>query len=145
MNKGNSHAGQRGFTLIELMIVVAIIAIFAAIAYPSYQRAILKSRRADAKTALLDLASRQERFFTTHNAYGTKPSQLGYLGETFPVDVQVGDRAYYKLNVTVNNAAGTYGASAVPLGGQAADACGTYTLDNTGAQGNNPATVTGCW
>ena len=58
-----------GFTLIELMITVAVVGILAAIAYPSYQDSIRKSRRADAKSALLDAAHRQERFFTENNQY----------------------------------------------------------------------------
>ncbi|MDV7393712.1 type IV pilin protein, partial [Arthrospira platensis SPKY1] len=58
-----------GFTLIEVMIVVAIIAILAAIAYPSYQEQVRKSRRADAKVSLLDAVQRQERFFTVNNQY----------------------------------------------------------------------------
>ncbi len=71
--KGNqvkrSRLSARGFTLIELMIVVAVIAILAAIAYPSYQDSVRKSRRADAKAALLDLAQFMERNYTTANRY----------------------------------------------------------------------------
>lgn len=58
-----------GFTLIELMIAVAVVGILAAIAYPSYQDSVRKARRADAKSALLDAAQRQERFYTENNQY----------------------------------------------------------------------------
>ena len=60
---------QRGFTLIELMITVAVIAILAAIAYPSYQDSIRKSRRTDAKNALTQAAANMERYYTEKNTY----------------------------------------------------------------------------
>ena len=68
---------QIGFTLIELMITVAIIGILSAIAYPSYESYVRKSRRVDAKNALLDLASRQERYFSVNNKYSTTAADLG--------------------------------------------------------------------
>ena len=66
--------GVHGFTLIELMVTVAIVAILSAIAYPAYTEYILKSRRTDAKNALLDLAARQERFYSLNNKYSIVPS-----------------------------------------------------------------------
>ena len=138
---------MRGFTLIELMIAVAIIGILAAIAFPSYQRYILKSRRADAKTALLDLAARQERFSSVNNTYTSTPANLGYAGTAFPVDVQSGGQAYYRLNVTPGAPATTYTATAAPIGGQTQDSCGTYTINNLGVQGNtgNTTATADCW
>lgn len=67
-----------GFSLIELMIVVAIAAILAVIAYPSYQNKVYQSRRADAHAMLLDAAMRQERFNTDNNTYTTNLTLLGY-------------------------------------------------------------------
>jgi len=139
--------GGAGFTLIELMVTVAIVAILSAIAYPAYTQYILKSRRTDAKNALLDLAARQERFYSLNNRYATVPSALGYAGAAFPVDVQTGNAAYYQLTLTVTNPAGalpTFAASAVPLGHQAQDKCGTYTLTQLGVQGNSTS-ESGCW
>jgi type IV pilus assembly protein PilE len=135
-----------GFTLIELMIVVALIAILTAIAYPSYVSHVSKTRRADAKTALLDLAARQERFFSINNVYATTPGQLGYSGTAFPVDVQTSSQAYYQLTASANPST-TFAASAVPTGAQSNDSCGTYTVNQLGVQGNgnNTTASADCW
>ena len=140
---------SKGFTLIELMIVVAIIGILAAVAYPAYLKYIQRSRRADAKMALLDLAARQERFSSVNNVYASTPSQLGYVaaGNVFPVDVLSGGQAYYRLSVTVGAPATSYNATATPTGGQALDSCGTYTISDLGVQGNtgNTTVTADCW
>jgi type IV pilus assembly protein PilE len=140
-----------GFTLIELMIVVAVIAILAAIALPSYQNSVRKSRRADAKTALLDLAARQERFYTINNAYSngtTVPNSLGY---GLPANLGTGATPDYVLSVGTPNAGSatgpTFSLTAQAQGDQVSDSCGSYTLDNFGNQGNTGGTppYTGCW
>jgi type IV pilus assembly protein PilE len=135
-----------GFTLIELMVAVAILAIIVALAYPSYLESIRKSRRADAKTALLDLATRQERFFSVNSIYTSNPVNLGYSSATpsFPIDVLVSSRAYYALSVTLPSPAASFSISATPKGDQLQDACGTYTLNNLGQQTNSTA-APGCW
>jgi len=145
---------EHGFSLMELMITVAIVAILARIAYPSYQQYVLKSHRADAKTALLDLATRQERFFTLQNNYTTVPASLGYGAASFPFAIQSGTQSYYQLSVTVTGTPGTasapaYTATAAPIGPQQSDGCGTYTLNQLGVQ-NNTNTAAGttsaqCW
>jgi type IV pilus assembly protein PilE len=137
----------RGFTLIELMIAVAVVGILASLAYPSYTQYVLKSRRTEAKAALLDLAMRQERYFSMTNTYADAPDKLGYAKAAFPVEVLAGGRAYYQLSAQVGVPATSYSATATPLGGQVKDSCGTYSINQLGVQGNanNSSPVTACW
>jgi type IV pilus assembly protein PilE len=139
-------AKKNGFTLMELMITVAIIAILSALAYPAYLEHVRKSRRADAKTALLDLATRQERFFSVNSIYTSSPVSLGYSSSVtaFPIDVLVSGTAYYALSVTLPSPASSFSISAAPKGDQLKDACGTYTLNSLGQQTNSTAAL-GCW
>ncbi len=93
-----------GFTLIELMIVVVILAIVVAIAVPVYTQQVRQSRRTEARTAVLDLASREEKYFSTANSYATEPYQLGYvaatnLGATWPQSTG----NYYQISVQSPN------------------------------------------
>lgn len=139
-----------GFTFVELMIVVAIIAILTAIALPSYQQHVLKSHRVDAKNALLDLAAREERYFANNNKYSNTPADLGYNG-AFPMSIvsSSAGTSYYKINVTNANATG-FNANATPTGSQVNDTtCYTYTIDQLGSQGNSDsggaALTNDCW
>jgi type IV pilus assembly protein PilE len=127
----------RGFTLIELMVAVAIVAILTAAAIPSYTSYVMKSRRPDAKQALLDFAAREERYYTLNNTYTSTATALGYAA--FPVSL--GSNGDYLLSVLTATATG-YSAQTVPQGSQANDPCGTYTLDNFGNQG---AAAANCW
>ncbi len=79
-------AAIQGITLIELMIVMAVVAILVAIAYPSYQIQVRKARRTEAKTLLLEAQSKQERFFTENNSYAVNMTALGYANNSEPTE-----------------------------------------------------------
>ena len=127
-----------GFTLIELMVVLVIIAIIMAFAIPSYRDYVLKSKRSDAHNALLRIASLQERNYANVNKYGNA-SDLN-LSSLFP-----SPNATNKRNYTISMAGSdtTYTIKAIAYGGQAQDTgCTTLTLDHLGAK--TPATGN-CW
>jgi type IV pilus assembly protein PilE len=126
----------RGFTLIELMIVIAVLAILAAIAYPSYQRHVEKTRRADGQSALLGAAQEMERCFTRNNTY------TGCF-TTDPASPRPSPDEFYNLHATLT--ATTYTLNAVPTGTQTGDACGTFTLDHRGNRGDGGNANDRCW
>jgi type IV pilus assembly protein PilE len=132
----------RGFTLLELMIAVTISAILTIMAVSSYQTSVQHSRRTDAKTALNDIAGREQRFLSVTNRYSLNPEELGYssTATTFGSAFTVGN-GYYTLSVSNVNAAtattpATFLATATAIGSQAKDAaCATFTIDSTGNYG----------
>ena len=146
-----------GFSLIELMVVVAIATILFAIAVPSYMTFIRQSRRTEAKTAVLDLAGREERFLSTNPAgYTANPANLGYTAFGVPIG-----NGYYQLTVcspaTVAcapnpPAAPSYSIMATPVAGQSQVndlQCQSFGVDSAGRQfardsAGNDATAL-CW
>lgn len=129
-----------GFTLIELMIVIAIVGILAAIAYPSYTRQMQQSRRADCEGVMMQLAAAMERDFSRNNAY----RDIITLGN-FPNQCPLTGTPTYGLSVPAV-AATTYTLQAAPVAGgpQASDACGTLTLTNLMDKGSG-GSVADCW
>ncbi len=148
--KGPARAAA-GFTLIELMVTVAIVAILATIAVTSYSSQVQKSRRTDARSALLDLAGREEKLFSTTNAYSANPADLGYgaQGSTFPMNItdSSGGTSYYSVNVVVGNPPVAYTITATPINSQASDtACTSLSIDQTGTQTyTGSGTHIDCW
>lgn len=134
-----------GFTLIELMVVVAIIGILAAVIYPSYQEYVHRANRAEAKSILLEMAQLLERNYTEANRYDQTSS-----GGDFTLPVAQSPRSG-KAKYTIQFAAGTltrnaYTLEAVPAGNMAGDACGTLALTQTGAKSvSGSKSVDECW
>jgi type IV pilus assembly protein PilE len=130
----------------ELLIAIAIIAILAGLAYPSYMNSVRKGHRADGKAALAELASRQEKFFGMNFFYARTLTQLGYGATPF-----ITDNGRYSVSITSANPAAPanpvdYTIQATPLGDQLKDSCGSYTLTNTGVKGMvGKGTVDLCW
>ena len=140
-----------GVTLIELMVSVAIVAILAAIAYPSYTQYVVRSNRAVAKSALAQVADRQEQYFADNKSYAANLAQLGYAANSIMVDNQ-GQRVVntdgsriYNIALT-NTAATTYTAEAAPQLAQASrdTGCGTRSLTHRGQKSQTGAS-TNCW
>ena len=116
MNRSNIY----GFTLIELMIVVVIISIIAAVAYPSYQDSMTKTRRADGQAALLDIMNAEERFFTENNTYTTTLSDIDRASAS--------ENGYYTISASACGAglSSCILLTATALGSQASDGNLTY-------------------
>lgn len=132
--------GQGGVTLIELMIAVAIVAIISAIAYPSYQSHIQRTRRATATACLLELAQQMERRLTTSMAYDSDAT-LPSVGCAPPL------AAHYNFGFAANEPTSTtYKVTAAPTGAQAGDSCGTLQLNQLGVKSvSGTATMDSCW
>ena len=118
----------RGFTLIEVMIVVVIIAILAAIAIPSYQSQTRKARRADTQAFLMDIAQRQGQYLLDARQYAVGASALTDLNMKAPVSVS----DFYGVTVAPGPTTPSYVITAAPIAGKAQVKDGTLTLDSTG-------------
>lgn len=127
---------QQGFTLIELMIVVAILGIIAAIAYPSYQRNIEQTRRTTAQSEMMELAQALERYYTTNYSYAGASLRFEYSPRGTPAT-----EAFYQFSLS-GVSQNAYTISATPRNAQTNDRCGTLTLDQ---KGNRGAGATDCW
>ena len=139
-------ANVQGFTLVELLIVIAIMGVLMSIALPAYQNSALRSGRAEAKSELLQVASDQERYFSNFNTYVDDATPLNT-----PV---VADRdrttqnGLYVISVAACGGGAItncFVATATPQGGQGDDSCSTLTISNTGARGATGDTTEECW
>lgn len=126
---------QQGFSLLELMIVIAVLGILTSVAVPAYQRYMKRGYRAEARVALLSAAQWMERASTATGRYPT----------ALPAPLQTTDRGRY--NITLNTSGGggvAYTLTATPTGGQASDECGTLTLKSNNERGS-AGSVADCW
>jgi type IV pilus assembly protein PilE len=146
---------QTGFSLVELVVVMMIAALLAAIAVPMYLNQVRESRRTDARSALLDLAGREERYYATNNAYTNSALNLGYGNNAWPITVGSG---YYQITVSVPAVAPdpnppgapSYSVTAVPISTQVKDTtCASLTVDSGGQQTaldtSNNTQSSACW
>jgi type IV pilus assembly protein PilE len=144
-------SGQLGFTLIELMIVVAIVAIISAFAYPSYQRYVIKAKRTVAQNALLQVADRQQQFFMDNKRFAADMTNLGFsanpyvLGDDGMSTVAGDSQAVYSISLS-NVTATTWTGTAAPLHGQLSrdSYCGSLSLTQAGAKGKT-GSYDKCW
>lgn len=133
-----------GFTLIELMIVVAIVGLLAAIAYPSYMDSVRKGRRAEAITALYQIQLAQEKWRANHDSYTTTLSNLGFSTANIPSS----GTAYYQIAVSAASGTGfTATATAQSAGGQNNDTAGGVSCTPLTINQNGPVLTTqaACW
>ena len=143
-----SRVRGRGFTLIELMVVIAIIGIISAIAYPSYMEYVKKAKRADAQASLTELSQYMERWYTGHGFYSKAADGAAAPDLPFDTSPKEGE-AIYSLSVSAISASG-YTLEAAPIAGKqmAGDKCDSMTITNTGVRGvGENATVAKeeCW
>ena len=152
VRKFDSRLGQqRGFSLLELMIVVAIIAIISAIAYPSYMEFVVTAKRTTASSALLQVADKQQQFFMDNKSYTNDLTNLGFAANPLIINddgdsVASGDSAsIYSISLS-NVTATTYTATAAPQKSQADrdTECASFTMTQAGAKGHT-GTGDDCW
>ena len=147
---------QSGFTLMELMITVAIMGILSAIVYPSYVKSVQKGKRADAKVELLSIAQLQEGYFAQNMSYANTLSTLGLAADTIDTDqreytITIGDRIPSNCDGTNATPCLSYRLDAIPLGRtQVNDTeCPRFTLSSTGRKGAgsgaSPEQIRKCW
>ena len=130
---------MRGVTLMELMIVVVIIGILTAIAYPSYRQYVAKAKRNEAKSCLLQIATMQERFYLQNSTYTADMTALGFpVGANF-----LTDSTSYVCNVTAASPAAFAATATYQKGDAEAGKCATFSIDGVGSKTSTP--FDDCW
>lgn len=129
----------RGITLIELMIVVVIVGILAAIAYPSYRQYVQRAKRTEAMSALLHIATEQERYYLSNNTYADDLTKLGFDSNPFTTD-----SGTYQVSIAPGAGANTYTATATYLlTDEEAAKCSSFSINATGAK--TAVGTADCW
>ena len=142
---------NRGFTLIEMMIVLVILGLLILVALPAYQQQILKTKRSLGKGELLEVLARQEQFFVNNKQYALTLDLLGYAANPYAIDADGNDVVttasdrLYRIEL-VAPLANSFSVKAVPQLGQAKDArCGSLQISSVGVKTASSGAATGCW
>jgi type IV pilus assembly protein PilE len=130
---------MRGITFLELLIVIVIIGILAAIAYPSYRDVAARAKRVEAKAALLQIATNQERFYLQNNTYTADMTQLG-----FDADPYVSDSGSYTISVTAADASDYTAVATHLLGGRENGKCSEFQIEGDGTK-SFTGSADNCW
>ncbi len=135
--------GEAGMTLIEVMIVIVILGLLTAIAFPMYQDQMIKARRSDGHTLLMDMAARMERYYFDNTSYTTNLTALGYSDATNVSSVE----GYYTAAATGCPIASCYSITASPANAQLSDTyCDELTLNSQGQKSiSGSGDVNRCW
>lgn len=142
-----NRAAAGGFTLVELMVVVSILALLAGIAIPSYRQFVLRTNRSDAQTLLHDAAVQQERYLAQYSKYTDDPAKLAFAYPLAADGKRLSQNGLYELAVVyLDGSPRRYQLTAVRRGAQLRDNdCGDFTLDNRGTRGVSTGSVQSCW
>lgn len=143
---------QRGFTLIELMITVAIVAILASVAYPSYNRYIARAKRAEARGQLMQAAQYMQRFYAANDSYATTRTNQD-VADAMPAPLQrsPADAATSVYTLTIVKSVSDYTLTMSPVtgGSMDGDECGGFRITSTGVKtvttSTDPAFRDRCW
>lgn len=125
---------MQGITLIELMIVVVIVSILAAVSFPNYQEFTARAKRNEARAALLRLATNQERFYLNNNTFTNDLTRLGFT-ETPKAKTETD---YYEIEVTAASASNFTATATYLPGGKEATKCLTFTITGRGVKTSGP-------
>jgi len=151
-NRGRSPVRVRGFTLIELMIVLTVMGILAAIAFPGYTQYVTRSKRGLAKSAIVQVMDRQAQFYIHNKGFATDLTTLGFGENGFAIDragkevASTSSDRIYIISLAAGASATAFTVEAVPQLSQATNdsKCGTLRITNTGAKSVS-GTGTDCW